>query len=229
MHSHLVTFVSIYSSNQIRKASPCGEAFRGRSYAAELELESRYKRALTRKSGIRRRVDKPKTRKVLSSRTHDLRLGSVVSAGVGRFGAIENIREFGPNVQAVFLLDPEHAAKTHVFHGTALIPVVTVICRRRAELAWSRLGPRCRIQDERLIRIEAVAIQVLSEERNARHPIREGVIPIECGIAIRRRGSPDRQSTSVPQNCSDLPIASDPRQSFDSRTVALQPGCRVIS
>ena len=84
--------------------------------------------------------------------------------------------------------------------ATALLAIVVIICGR-AERPGLGIGPGGRIQYEFTVRIEAVAIQVLREERDPRHPILNRALEHQraqrrAGVGQRRC---DRQSAGILQ------------------------------
>src|SRR5262249_6911113 len=82
--------------------------------------------------------------------------------GVIQIRPVEYIREFGSKIHRDFLMEPEQTSKPHVFDGAALSAEIALE-RSIAELARGRVGPGRRIQNKAGLRIEAVAVQVLSE------------------------------------------------------------------
>ena len=67
----------------------------------------------------------------------------------------------------------EDAAHAHILVRTPLEAIVVVIRRGCAERASRRIGPGSRVQHERLIRIEAVAVQILQEQRDTGNAVGE--------------------------------------------------------
>src|SRR6267378_3919076 len=76
---------------------------------------------------------------------------------------VEYVAELGPDVESGSFADPERPAHREIFLRNARIPVIAVVWRSGPKLAWSRIGPRVRIQHKFLVRIEAVAVHILQE------------------------------------------------------------------
>src|SRR4029077_1847370 len=93
--------------------------------------------------------------------------------GVVHAGAVEDVDEISANVQRDPLLEAERAAEPKILNRPALIAVIAIVSRRRAELAGGRLAPCGRIQNEILVGIEAVTVKVPREQRYARITVRE--------------------------------------------------------
>src|SRR5262249_35892737 len=75
---------------------------------------------------------------------------------------IKDVRELGPDVEPHSpLADLETASESEVLLRLALIPIVAVIRRARAELARSWISPGVRVQHELFVGIEAVTVQIL--------------------------------------------------------------------
>jgi hypothetical protein len=84
------------------------------------------------------------------------------------------------------LANSEESAETRALAGPPRVPVVVVITRRGSELPGGRLRPRCRIQYEILVRIDAVAIGIFQEQRLARNPVGESAAEQQCAQVILR-------------------------------------------
>src|SRR5262249_31104228 len=100
-----------------------------------------------------------------------LKVGEGGPGGIVPIRAVEYIIQFHPHIEGHSLSNPEGPADVHIFRRTALLPVITIVSRRVAELTALRIDPRIRIQNERWFRDVAMAIEIDGEQRLARHPI----------------------------------------------------------
>src|ERR1700683_2563348 len=154
-------------------AAPFRAAMRSMRCAV-LERESRYQTPVPRPDlrGVRLRVDVSEAGSRIAGgwtrENADLRRQRVCGRRIGDVGAVEDIREFDANIDPVALLDAPFPAEIHVFHRPPLRTVIGIVSGRGAELAGRRIDPRSRIQYEGRIRIEAMAVEVLREQRLAR-------------------------------------------------------------
>src|SRR5207253_9304689 len=87
--------------------------------------------------------------------------------------AIEHIEELDAKLERHLLPDLEHAAEAELLSRMTLIAVIVVIAGRRAESSGGGARPGVLVQDELLVRIDAMAVQVLEEERLAGDTIHE--------------------------------------------------------
>src|ERR1019366_8118117 len=134
---------------------------------AILEHEARDDGAVTRpgKPGDAacdcRGIDEPEAgNRIAGGRVAHRRGLSVGSYRIGRCGAVENVVEFNPHIEADTLRDAELAREAHVFRWPALETVVVIERRSAAESACRRIRPCRRIQNESGARIVAVAVNV---------------------------------------------------------------------
>src|SRR5581483_8888432 len=119
-------------------------------------------------------VEVPETGRVLACGLVDRRsCQRVCRCRIAHFRAVEDIGELGSNLKARSLFDPEDPSDAEVLHRPALITEVAIVGRRRAPLSRRRVRPCRRIEREVLVRIEAVAIEVLREQRNTRNAVEQ--------------------------------------------------------
>ena len=75
------------------------------------------------------------------------------------------------------------------------------------ELAGGGIGPRGGIQHEVRVGIEAVAVQVVREERHAGHAVEVSALEQRVRKIIGGHGGQNRQAAGVVQESSQLPVA----------------------
>lgn len=85
-------------------------------------------------------------------------------ARVHQCSAVEDIRELRPDRETEAFRDVELASNAEVLHGPPLLPEGGQV-PRATEAARSRIGPRRRIQNNRGVGVEAVAVNVYIVER----------------------------------------------------------------
>src|SRR5450631_2748127 len=91
-------------------------------------------------------------------------------SGVVWLNTIEQVGELHAEADTGFFPNPEQPPDGQILHGTPLGAIVIVI-GPASKLPGSRVAPRRGIQHEGGGGIEAVAVKVLREQRNARVPI----------------------------------------------------------
>src|SRR5262249_25050676 len=98
----------------------------------------------------------------------------VSGARIGHLRPIEDVEEFSADLKVHSLPEAEGPAEAHLFFRAALIAVVIEIDRRHSVLPGGRLRPGGRVQYECGARVEAMAIQVIEEQRHTGNPVGEG-------------------------------------------------------
>src|SRR5947207_7610025 len=112
----------------------------------------------------RLRVDVPEARRGHSKQCRPI-CESVGGNRVCHIRAIEGVEEFKPKLQRHLLPYFEQTAEAELFQRMTLIPVVVVVSGCRPESSGRRIQPGRRVQYEILVRIDAVAVQILEEQR----------------------------------------------------------------
>ena len=79
---------------------------------------------------------------------------------------VKDVGKFGAKLQPHAFLYLEKPRQGRIFHRAPLLPVVGVIRSRSSELSGRRIRPCIAIKYERLSRIEAMAIEILSKQRH---------------------------------------------------------------
>jgi hypothetical protein len=160
------------------------------------------------------RVNPPESSRWLARRVSSLRCQGVGDNRIVHSCAVEDVDEVRPDVQCRSLSDAEAPAKTEILRGTALEPVIIVVGCRCSPLARGGLSPGRRIQYERVVRIEAVAVEILGEEWDPWNPIREAqccrVPEQELVQVVLREWRLDRQTAGVLRIRRDRPAANQP-------------------
>ena len=191
----------------------------------KLKIESANYYPRSRGSSHASRIDVSKAgNRLASSRVSGLRGFGVGRRRIIHVGAVEHVLEIYPEIQRDSFLEPEVPPETHALPVSALLPVVVVIRGPGAELSGKRIGPSVRIQDEILVRVDAVAIGVFREKRLARNAVGKGVLEkYRAELALRDRGL-NRHAACILQHYAVGPISNYPRQDF----VPTHLGSRVV-
>src|SRR5437867_3278579 len=140
---------------------------RSSSAAAGSERESRYELAITGLAIERCRVDVAPSRSRLARSVPGLRLRRNRQRRVREIRPVEDVEEFRTDLKRLPFPDAEHPAEAHLLGGSAFIPEVAIERRGRTPGSRRRVYPCGRIQDKVLVRIDAVAVQVLQEQGHA--------------------------------------------------------------
>src|SRR5205085_5824327 len=119
----------------------------------------------------------------------------------------EYVKELCTELQAHALMNAEALSEAELFIRTALVSIVAIVSSGCAPLSWTGIGPRGRVKHKVLVRINAVAIQILEEERLARNAICiRSTEQQRCKIVLGGR-RPDRLAAGVPKNSTHGPAA----------------------
>src|SRR5438552_16899963 len=162
------------------------------------ERKPSHKLPVARLAIQRCRIDIPKSGSRNTSPIPRLRLRRSRKTRLRKISPIEDIEELRPNLQRPLLPDPEHAAQAHLLHRTPLIAEVAVIRRGRSPSPGSRIRPCVPVQNEILVRIDAVAIQVLQVQRSSGHAAHQRVLEKQRTLVSSWQSdsqSADRSST----------------------------------
>lgn len=109
-----------------------------------------------------------------TGRIRDLSTSCVIGNRVNRVSSIEHVVEHPANAERNTFSDGEGPSKTNLLVRTALVAIVVIVSRSGAPLPGGRIGPRSRVQYEFFVRVEAVTIEVLEEQRLTGHSICKG-------------------------------------------------------
>src|SRR6058998_3891471 len=107
----------------------------------------------------------------------------VAGFGVEEPDAVEYVEELDPDLQARSLAEAGELAEGHVLARVARGPVVGLVDAGHTEGAGRSIGPGLRVENEVSVRVDAAAVQVLREERLARHPVGVGA-PEDQGAEV---------------------------------------------
>src|SRR6266478_5703382 len=174
-----------------------GHADRRAASLPASECKPSHKLAVARLAIQRCRIDIPKSGSRNTSPIPRLRLRRSRKTRIRQISPIEDIEELRPNLQRPLLPDPEHAAQAHLLHRTPLIAEVAVIRRGRSPIPGSRICPCVPVQNEILVRIYAVAIQVLQVQRNSGHAVHQRVLEKQRTLVRRCRRTRNRKTARV--------------------------------
>src|SRR4051794_13939429 len=113
------------------------------------KLESRDQQSLARQAEGSCRIDISESGDRLTLRISNLGSGRIGRNWIRGLSTVEYVRELNSHREVEFVSDEiELPRETQVLRGTALVSVIAVVRRGRAECTWTRLGPRGRIQNE---------------------------------------------------------------------------------
>ena len=84
-------------------------------------------------------------------------------AWTGHLGPVQHICKLGPDIERHAFADTEGPAEIEVLDWPTLLAVVVVVRSGGSPLAGKWIAPREWIQNEILVRVDAVAIQILGE------------------------------------------------------------------
>ena len=121
----------------------------------------------------KRRVNPAEARGCLTRRISRLRCQRIGGHGVAHPGPVENVNEVRADIQGRSFPEAETPAKTKILNRPALEPVIVVVSRGCSPLARGGLSPCGGIQQERVVRIKAMAVEVLCEQGHSWNPVRE--------------------------------------------------------
>ena len=113
--------------------------------------------------------------------------------------------------------------EAHRLRRPPLIAIVVVVGRRRAPLSVGRIAPGSRIQHQVLGRIDAVAVQILQEQRNAWDAIVERAAEQQRGQVVGGRRRKNRQAAAY--SSAPIPMAQS-RTTWETILFAPSAGTR---